>query len=356
MLEDYIFKVILIVGALLSGLSIIGNIIIGFPLSINIKWIALIIVCILAIVLINIDKIKEKIKFIFFLLIIICFIPFGWIDSGGSNNNTIAYMFIILISITYLFDSWKRSILIIIHISMFTGLYIFEYFRPDLINVHSTQSQFFDRLLQIPLTLYASYWMIKKFAIAYNYEKEKQYEYSKKLEAANHKLKLYATYDDLTGVYNRRIFDENLNALINKNQDTNIENAYIALIDIDHFKEINDTYGHLVGDKILKSFANMASKAICYPNILARWGGDEFGLLYYGESKDVVSKLELFQSYINKVGKSAGMKVTLSIGITDLRHKDTVKTLLRRADEALYESKSKGRNRITKNIESMFNK
>lgn len=239
---------------------------------------------------------------------------------------------------------------------MFTGLYIFEYFRPDLINVHSTQSQFFDRLLQIPLTLYASYWMIKKFAIAYNYEKEKQYEYSKKLEAANHKLKLYATYDDLTGVYNRRIFDENLNALINKNQDTNIENAYIALIDIDHFKEINDTYGHLVGDKILKSFANMASKAICYPNILARWGGDEFGLLYYGESKDVVSKLELFQSYINKVGKSAGMKVTLSIGITDLRHKDTVKTLLRRADEALYESKSKGRNRITKNIESMFNK
>lgn len=355
MLEDYIFKVILIVGAFLSGLCIIGNLIFGFPLSVNIKWIVLIIVCILALILINIDKIKEKIKFIFFLLIIICFIPFGWIDSGGSDNNTIAYIFIILISITYLFDSWKRSFLIIIHISMFTGLHILECLRPDLINVHSAQSQFFDRLLQIPLNLYAAYWMIKKFAIAYNYEKRKQDEYSKKLEVANHKLKFYATYDDLTNVYNRRIFDENLNTLINKNQDTIIENAYIALIDIDHFKEINDTYGHLVGDKILKSFANMASEAIGSPNILARWGGDEFGLLYYGATNDVISKLQLFQSYINKVGKSAGMKVTLSIGITDFRDNDTVKILLRRVDEALYESKSKGRNRITKNLGKVFN-
>lgn len=352
MLEDYILKVILIAGVILSGLCIVGNIIIGLPLSLNIKWTILILMCILALILIRRNSIQEKVKFIFFLLIIVFFIPFGWIDSGGSANNTIAYVFIILISIIYLFDSWKRSFLVFIHISMFTGLHILEYLRPDLMKVHPSQSQFLDRLLQIPLTLYASYLLIKKFAVAYKREKRKLDEYSRKLEEANCKLRVYATYDELTGVYNRRIFDENLNILIDNNQDGDIEKAYMALIDIDYFKEINDTYGHLVGDQILKSFGKMASEAIKSPNILARWGGDEFALLYYGDIDAVMGKLELFQSYIDveKVGKLADIKATLSIGITDLRNNDTVQDVLKRVDEALYKAKANGRNKITKDI------
>lgn len=347
MLEDYILKVILIVGIILSILSIGGNIVVGFPLSINIKWIILTIMCIVTFLLVKRKRLKESVKLIFFVFIIVCFIPFGWIDSGGSSNNTIAYVFILLIGITYLFDSWKRSILIFLLISMFTGLHILEYLRPDILKVYATQSQFLDRLLQIPLTLYAAYWLIKKFAIAYNYEKKKQEEYSKKLEDANRKLNSYATYDDLTGLYNRRIFDDNLNMLIDNSQGNNIEKAYIALIDVDHFKQINDTYGHLVGDEILSSFAKLAKEEIHLPNLLARWGGDEFSLLYYGNSDEVIGKLELLQIYIDKVGRLKDIKATMSIGVTDIRYDDTVKDLLRRVDEALYETKAKGRNGIT---------
>lgn len=355
MLEDYIFKVILIVGVILSVLCMIGNIIFGFPLSVNIKWILLILICIASIILAKKNSIKENVKFIFFLFIIICFIPIGWFQSGGSANNTIAYVFIVLISITYLFDSWKRSLLIFLHIFMFTGLHILEYLRPDLMNVYAAQTQFLDRLLQIPLTLYVAYLLIKKFAIAYNDKKKNQEKYSKELEKANQQLKVYATYDDLTGVYNRRIFDENLNTIINNNQGSDVEKAYIALIDVDYFKNINDTYGHLTGDQILKSFANQARQVIVPPNVLARWGGDEFSLFYYGDIDDVLSKLDLLRVYIDNVGMSAGIKVTFSIGITDLRQNDSIKDILRRADEALYATKAKGRDGITTDFKSMSN-
>lgn len=288
---------------------------------------------------------KELVKFLFFIFIILFFIPIGWFDSGGTANNTIAYVFIILISITYLFSSKKRTILIITLIGTFTGLYILEHFRPDLINSHSSDSQFWDRLLQIPLTLYASFYLIKQFATAYTTEKNKQEQYSVQLKEANYKLHALATFDSLTNVNNRRIFDDYLQALLSDEEITE-SNIYVALLDIDNFKKINDTYGHLIGDDLLVSFAEKAREIILTPNILARWGGDEFAIIYFGNEDIVKSKMNDLLVTIRNIGKTKNLDSTISIGLTRLKPLDTVIDLLSRADLALYEAKSNGRNKF----------
>lgn len=346
MLENKIFNSIVKTGIVLSTICIVGNIIFKFPLIINTKWICLIIMCFFALYYETKETPKkEHVKFIFFIFIILFFIPVGWFDSGGTANNTIAYVFIILICITYLFNSKKRTILIILLIGTFTGLYIFEHLRPDLINTHPSDSQFWDRLIQIPLTLYASYYLIKQFANAYTTEKKKQEEYSIKLKEANYKLHNLATYDSLTHVNNRRIFDEYLQALIS-DQEISSSNIYVALLDVDNFKKINDTYGHLIGDDLLISFAKKAGEIIKAPNILARWGGDEFAIIYTGDETIVKSKMNDLLEAIQKIGHSKNLDSSISIGLTRLKPNDTVTDLLSRADMALYEAKSSGRNKF----------
>lgn len=346
MLEDKIFKLILKTCIILSTICIVGNTLFGFPLAINIKWLCLILMCLLALYYgSKEDSKKESIKFFYFIFIILFFIPFGWFDSGGTANNTIAYVFIVLICITYLFNSKKRNILVIMLIGTFTVLFVLEHFRPDLINSYSSDSQFLDRLVQIPLTLYASYYLIKQFATAYINEKNKHEEYSLQLKEANYKLHVLATYDSLTNVSNRRIFDEYLQALIN---DENMaeSNIYIALLDVDNFKKINDTYGHLVGDDLLITFAKEASEIIKHPNMLARWGGDEFAIICMGDKDTVSSKMSDLLSIMNDIGQSKNFISTISIGLTKADQNDSVEDLLIRADLALYNAKSNGRNKF----------
>ncbi|GMQ58078.1 hypothetical protein AN1V17_24730 [Vallitalea sediminicola] len=349
MLEDRIFKSILKTGIALSAICIIGNIIFKFPLIINTKWIFLIIICFLALHYETKEtSIKERVKFSYFIFIILFFIPVGWFDSGGTANNTIAYVFILLICITYLFNSKKRTILVIMLIATFNGLYIFEHIRPDLINSYSSDSQFWDRLLQIPLTLYASYYLIKRFATAYTTEKNKQEEYSVQLKEANHKLHALATFDSLTNVNNRRIFDDYLQAILIDEEIIEAD-IYVALLDIDNFKKINDTYGHLIGDELLVSFAEKAREIIIAPNMLARWGGDEFAIIYFGNEDIVKSRMNDLLQTIRNIGKAKNLESTISIGLSRLKPLDTVIDILSRADLALYEAKSNGRNQFILN-------
>ncbi|WP_105617732.1 GGDEF domain-containing protein [Vallitalea okinawensis] len=345
MLEDRIYRILLITGIALSTLNIIGNSIIDLPFRINIKWITLIVVGIAAFYSINYPLLKEKVKFLCFLLLILVFIPLGWFDSGGSANNTIPYGFFLLVSITYLFDGKKRSFLVFVLISTFTGLYILEYIRPELKLAYSAESQLMDRLVQIPLTLYVTYTLIKQFANAYNTEKYKQEKYSKELMEANEQLNKLATFDSLTNVNNRRIFDEHLHNLIE--DENTLSNVFIALLDIDHFKTINDTHGHLIGDELLIEFSKKALEIIPKPHVLARWGGDEFGIIYFGNKDTMLETMNDLRLHIQKIGQKKNLDTTISIGVTNLRPSDSVKDLLRRADLALYETKTHGRDNIT---------
>lgn len=159
------------------------------------------------------------------------------------------------------------------------------------------------------------------------------------------KSKVYV--DSLTSLNNRALFEHILHDLIMLGE---IKQQAFALImcDIDYFKNVNDTYGHNEGDKVLKDVANFISKHIRDDDMLFRWGGDEFFLIITGESShkayDISEKL---RSKFEKSDISSKYLITISFGLTAYIIGDTIQTITSRADKALYISKEDGRNRST---------
>lgn len=151
-----------------------------------------------------------------------------------------------------------------------------------------------------------------------------------------------ATHDALTTVFNRAKFNEILKSL-----DTTSKNV-LLMMDIDHFKSINDTYGHQVGDKVLKNLASMVKHMIRPIDIFARWGGEEFMLLLKDISKeDAYLKAEEIREYIANFQSQNLPKFTISIGMSTIKPKELSYQYLKRVDEALYDSKASGRNCTT---------
>ncbi len=158
-----------------------------------------------------------------------------------------------------------------------------------------------------------------------------------------------ASYDRLTSVYNRAKFEEIFEIKFHSAKRYKRELS-VAILDIDHFKNVNDTYGHLIGDKILKLLATTCLKSIRKTDIFARWGGEEFVLLMdetdLNSAKFVCENLRIT---IEKMTEKNLPQITVSIGITSINDKDTKSTLFERADKALYFAKQSGRNRVEMN-------
>ena len=159
-------------------------------------------------------------------------------------------------------------------------------------------------------------------------------------------LERRATRDFLTGVYNRHKFAERLQVEWER-ADRYDRPLSLVLLDIDHFKHINDAYGHEVGDRALCAVANLLQSRVRTSDVLGRWGGEEFVLLIpetaITEAQALAEKLRdgLAGHCFDGVGR-----VTASFGVAQRRHGEVMEDLLRRADDALYEAKSGGRNRV----------
>ncbi len=157
--------------------------------------------------------------------------------------------------------------------------------------------------------------------------------------------------DHLTKVYNRQYIDELLEGEF-KEASNNGWSLSLAFIDIDNFKSINDTYGHLVGDEILKSISNFFSGNIRETDVLARYGGDEFLLMLPGSTSDIAKSalerlLGLFKDTVTLEVKDTKLSARVSIGLATHMGKnkfDNLKDFMSAADEALYKAKSKGKN------------
>jgi two-component system cell cycle response regulator len=160
-----------------------------------------------------------------------------------------------------------------------------------------------------------------------------------------------ALTDELTRLYNRRYLLAHLDELIDRVNNDHI-NAAILLFDIDHFKRVNDTYGHAAGDDVLRELATRAMNSVRSVDLVARLGGEEFVVVMPETDITIATAVaERLRSAVARepfiVGAGMKMTVTVSIGVTAAGEGgDCREQLLERADDALYSAKTAGRNRV----------
>ncbi|AXH13566.1 diguanylate cyclase [Halarcobacter bivalviorum] len=171
-------------------------------------------------------------------------------------------------------------------------------------------------------------------------------EAQRKIEEKNKELEKLATTDKLTNLYNRRKIEELLEIEINRSERFN-HNFGLAIVDIDKFKEVNDTYGHQVGDKVLKEIANILNTNRRKTDFVGRYGGEEFVIICPESSLEGVLRLmEIFKEKISTHKFYEVGDKTASFGVTISQKDDTIESILKRADDALYQAKDNGRNKI----------
>jgi len=159
-----------------------------------------------------------------------------------------------------------------------------------------------------------------------------------------HRLEMLALNktDTLTKLMNRRGFNDRVGDLINNRKDTS--STYIFVFDIDSFKNINDRFGHLVGDNVLYQIGELATTFVGERGNISRWGGDEFAGFLQCEHTEVIQLLDQFFQELRIHGELSPYGITISLGIIKYHPTDSAESLIHRADQALYKAKDLGKN------------
>jgi diguanylate cyclase (GGDEF)-like protein len=209
-----------------------------------------------------------------------------------------------------------------------------------------TQPGLFILLLAV-LTM--GMFILRRFAVMRNRLAVLVTERTAELEEKTRELEMKATHDKLTGLYNRRYADDYLQEEI-KASAAGHKQFTVALADIDHFKQINDTHSHEIGDMVLIKVAELLSEHVRSTDTIARYGGEEFLLCFPRSSvSDAHTVCEKLRSVIEQHAWSDighNISVTMSFGLAQADVNSRRKSILREADERLYAAKNLGRNRV----------
>ncbi len=165
------------------------------------------------------------------------------------------------------------------------------------------------------------------------------------------KLKVMATKDGLTGLYNHALLMELLEKEFARNERSEIATTFV-MIDVDHFKKINDKYGHLAGDNVLKQLAQLLVESVRVVDIVGRYGGEEFGIIIRESDETMAYEVcERIRQSVEEFDfslKNDKIHITISMGIYHKPYEEKIDFMevVRRADKTLYKAKNSGRNRV----------
>lgn len=207
----------------------------------------------------------------------------------------------------------------------------------------------FGIVLPLALYLYVINRRLKEEILAHKTDIEKLNRATKEIRRLQYLAENEARTDTLTQIANRRKINELLYSQIEQHQTTQTP-CSVLLIDIDHFKKVNDTMGHNVGDRVLSAFVKLIQSSLNPHDYFGRIGGEEFAVLLPHTSLETAVKIaERLRKSIEKYTFQIDghiFQITASFGVTQIHEDDTIETLLKRADKMLYISKAKGRNRV----------
>jgi len=271
---------------------------------------------------------------IFSILTIYTLVAFLWASiSICRKGNVLAKLFLIGHSFFALFS--------LIGVLFFLGLVEFNY-----VTRHATSLAYFVEALML------AYIIAYKVRLLENKKEELLTTLEYKVEERTKELKYLASIDPMTNLYNRRYFTAMSESILDLSK-RNKTDTSIILLDIDHFKNVNDTYGHKVGDDVLNKLAKIFQDISRESDIVSRWGGEEFVILLPNTNRD--GALAISEKIRAEVEKSAiilkdgrELNLTISIGISQINYQEDIKleASINRADKALYKAKAGGRNRV----------
>lgn len=255
-------------------------------------------------------------------------------DVGGSVTTVLGW-FGILYAMAFLVFGTRRGA--IVSLSGFVGLYVavgLSWSWGMLAEANSSHLLAFTPVTHA--TLIAIIWVLAR-----NVERLAAVRTTAEL------LQLQASTDPLTGVANRRCLDDELARLVAEALRYD-QPLSVILIDLDYFKDVNDTHGHHVGDEVLVDTVHRLQATIRDSDLLGRWGGEEFLLTAtHTDHQAACALAERCRRAITRSPmKSSGVTMTASLGVASLAPDDDVRTLMRRADLAMYTAKSDGRDRV----------
>ncbi len=280
------------------------------------------------------------------ILLILIFTPASWIFNGGTDGGahyTVMFYGLVICAIC---SDWKRNLFIFLLVLIVIGLGIFEYFYPQQIYyIDKRILRYFDVISSMVITIGLTILLFLVYIRNYDHERARVLQYSQLLEEM-------AITDGLTGLFNHSYIYKLLEDIIIDSR-RNPDKLSIIMLDLDYFKNINDTFGHEFGNKVLVEVASSLKNNIRSSDLAGRYGGEEFIVICPGIGVQEASALaQRLITEIENLIIGDGIKVTLSGGVAelDLDIDDTAISFIEKADDALYQAKRMGRNRIAEYI------
>jgi diguanylate cyclase (GGDEF)-like protein len=345
-LEDKLFAILLVFATVLSVVNVVINVMIDFRFDANYKWFAFFVSAVAALIYQIRGGSTGFVRNVIFFEIVFIFLPNGWILTRGNSYSTMSYLFLITVIICLVLEGKSRLFFIVSELAIVVGLLYYEYVRT-LSQAYSDDIVFrIDSLFQVPVAMMTTIFILVLFSNAYRKEEKQLHQYSKLLEEKNRSLTEITVTDELTGVYNRRYIFQKLEE-IKTHLDLMSYQVRIAIVDIDNFKTINDAFGHITGDRVLRTVSHIMQEVVAQNGYVGRYGGDEFVIILnnisHQESKLII---ECLRQEVQAITEFSDFTVTVSGGMSRFYPYDDIDEVLNRADAMLYRAKSESKNRI----------
>lgn len=345
--EQKIYHIVLIMGTIISGLAAAVNAVMSLNISATVLWFVASIVWGFLYYISRFKNLYEPYNLVTYsILIFVCY-PVGWFFDHGSLGTMPLYitLFITLVMLT-LSNKWRSIFVTYILLSTII-LNIIEYYRPSIFPIYAnSQTRLIDFTVQIIIVVISMIIILKLYMNELYKERNCVNSLNCQLVEKNEILNKLSIMDELTSAYNRRYIFQALTDKIN-NHHFSDDPFYVLMFDVDYYKRINDTYGHDVGDYVLKSIVAELKTLLSSDDIIGRYGGDEFIIILGSMEQGIAKYIDELQDIINRIDFDE--RLSISGGLIKYRGEKMVE-LLKGVDILLYKAKLNGRACIVKDI------